>query len=219
MGSSACPYQNFLKFSSYYYYYNNSLRNLLQTMSILEGRPVVGGNGAIWHSPTLAAQNGSVASPTTIQWRQTNGVILQYPDETRYTRSSCPDVQKRLWTPWCQVHRKSAILSGTCVLAPFLPVCTPRIWSNSSYTFHTTGFKLGQVTLKPWGITDLGKLSQTLKGVAMAKPQSSMTGRCWPWKTKKLITPTYMIQSTPNFIGCPWAPPRMYTYTQIYTCL
>jgi len=28
--------------------------------------------------------------------------------------------KKRLWTPWCQVHRKSAILSGTCVLAPFL---------------------------------------------------------------------------------------------------
>ena len=108
----------------------------------------------------LASQNGSVAPPRTLQKRLTNGVILPYPDETRYTPSSCPDAQKSLWTPWCQIHRKSAILSGTCVSAPFLPISTPRIWSNSSYTFHATGFKLGQVTLQSWGTKSCTNLSR-----------------------------------------------------------
>ena len=201
---------------SYYYY---CLRNLRQTTPILAGTPVVGGNEAIWRSRTLAAQNGSIAPPTRLHLHLTNGVILPYPDETRYTPSSCRDAQKRLWTPWCEVNRKSAILSGSCVLAPFLPVSTPRIWSNSSYTFHTTGFKLGHVTLKLWGTKSYGNLSQTLKCVAVAKPQSSTTGHCSPWKTKKLITPTTIVRSSPNFIGCTWAPPRTHTYDQTYTCL
>jgi len=127
--------------------------------------------------------------------------------------------KKSLRTPWCQVHRKLAILSGRCVSASLLPVSTPRIWSNSSYRFDAIGFKLGQVTLQSWGTTCCTNISQTLKSVAMAKPQSSMTGHCSPWKTKKPITPTYIIQSTPNLIGCTWAPPKTHTYAQTYTCL
>ena len=66
-------------FSPSYYY---CLRNLHQTTPIFAGTTVVGGNGAIWCSRTLASQNGSVAPPTTLQLHQTNGVILTYPDET-----------------------------------------------------------------------------------------------------------------------------------------
>ena len=174
------------------------------------------GNGAIGRSRTLASQNGSVAPPTTLQLRLTNGVILPYPDETRYTPSSCLDAQKGLRTPWCQVHRKSAILSGTCVLQPFLPVYTTHIWSNSSYTFHA---QTTQVTLQSWGTKGCTNLSQTLKGVAVAKPQSSTTVHCTPWKKKKLITSPYIVRSSPNFIGCTWARPRTHTYAQTYTCL
>ena len=91
---------------------------------------------------------------------------------------------------------------------------------------RVTGFKLGQVTLQSWGTKSCTNLSQTLKGVAVAKPQSSTTGHCSPWRTEMLITPTNFVQSTPNFIGCTWAPPRMgctwapprmYTCAQIYT--
>ena len=85
----------------------------------LAGMPVVGGNGATRCSRTLAAQNGSIAPPTRLHLHLTNGVILPYPDETRYTPSSCPDAQKRLWTPWCEVNRMSAILSGRCIFARF----------------------------------------------------------------------------------------------------
>jgi len=57
-------------------------------------------------------------------------------------------------------------------------VYTPRIWSNFSYTFNDNGFKLGQLTLKPWGIKSYKNFFQNLKGVAMAGRRRSCYGVC-----------------------------------------
>ena len=60
----------------------------------------------------------------------------------------------------------------------------------------------------------------------------SKVWRLWPWQTLKLwglatarhktqshLTFAYIVWSSPNFIGCTWAPPRTHTCARNYTCL
>ena len=71
-------------------------------------------------------------------------------------------------------------------------------------------------TLSDLHQTSLAALGLHPERTHMTKLTHAYSATYW-WPNKSLLTSTFFVRSSPNFIGCTWARPGTHTYDQIYT--